>query len=186
MHSRPFVGCRGLAPRSSAFQTDATLRLAHSPCQYPRSESNRRAPIESRRSLPLDDGGQRIARAHVRNCTETARVQAGSSTLELHGRGSGLEVFRFVRVSKPRVCSSYENFLRVGSIRVDETRAHVRSRTGFTPRTKRVLDHREAWARAHACQACGEQAARTLRAPEKVDRGGSRLQRKESNLRVAG
>ena len=82
------VGCRGLAPRSSVLQTDATLRLAHSPCQYPRSESNRRAPIESRRSLPLDDGGQCVARAHVRNCTETARVQAGSSTLELRGRES--------------------------------------------------------------------------------------------------
>ena len=56
---------------------------------------------------------------------------------------------------------SNRHVLRVGSIRVDETRAHARSRTGFTPRTKRVLDHREAWARTHAYSACGERAAQT-------------------------
>ena len=68
---------------------------------------------------------------------------------------------------------SNRHVLRVGSIRVDETRAHARSRTGITPRTKRVLDHREAWARTHAYQACGERAARTReQAPEFVDRGG--------------
>jgi hypothetical protein len=53
----------------------------------------------------------------------------------------------------------------------------------ITPRTRRVLDHREAWARSHAEHACGELAARTLRAPESFRPSGRELQRKESNLR---
>lgn len=102
-------------------------------------------------------------------------------------------MFRFVRVDKPRVCSFWTKkcptiehrprgedaaregsagaagrirtdcLLRVGSIREDETRAHARSRTGKTPRTKRVLDHREAWARSHA-------GLRVRGAPRSADR----------------
>ena len=100
---------------------------------------------------------------------------------------------------------SNRHVLRVGSIRVDETRAHARSRTGITPRTKRVLDHREAWAGTHAGHACGEDAApRRLRAPKSFRSSGEaiswsrtnqswmrvgplpserELQREESNLR---
>lgn len=153
------VGRRGLAPRSSVLQTDAILRLAHSPLQHPRSESNRRAPIERRRSLPLDDGGRRFRpsveaivlfvwntnvlplddrcrrerrepqsiglesnqyfqlrvghlrwakpRAHVRNCTETSRVQAGSSTIELRGRKES-EARRGVCTRRPPQSRSLE------------------------------------------------------------------------------
>ena len=124
-------------------------------------------------------------------------------------------MFRFVRVDKPRDCSFWTKkcptiehrprekdaresagaagrirtdcLLRVGSIREDETRAHARSRTGMTPRTKRVLDHREAWARSHAGQRVRGARASLLRvrvrAPENFRPSGRELQRKESNLR---
>lgn len=67
---------------------------------------------------------------------------------------------------------------------MDETRAHARSRTGFTPLTRRVLDHREAWARTHAlprvrgAHRAGAQASSREQRPS-----WSQLQREESNLR---
>jgi hypothetical protein len=67
---------------------------------------------------------------------------------------------------------------------VDETRAHARSRTGFTPLTRRVLDHREAWARAHAFPRVRGASRAWARACSRDQRPGrSQLQREESNLR---
>ncbi|MDB4938732.1 MAG: hypothetical protein JWP87_5704 [Labilithrix sp.] len=99
--SQPSLAGTAGPPRRSAasLRPHAVLESGYPERLHPRSDSNRRTPIERRRSLPLDDGGREPT---------------------------------FGIAPKPPVGAvGFEpTFVRVGSIRVDGTRAHARSRTG--------------------------------------------------------
>ena len=84
------MGCRGVAPRSSALQADAITQLARSPYPSPRPESNRSLPLTGR---ALDHRAARAVGSSGRTRTfivpVNSRLPLHSASLEYYGGDLG-------------------------------------------------------------------------------------------------